>query len=558
MSDMNSEILIKILTAYEAGGMEAALAEQKKLTTTTEEQGAATEKTHGSWRAWRAAIHGTAQLAEGNIQGIGHALHGVSQLLGGMAGLGVGAVIGMGASAVAGIISSWREAKEKIEEAKRAQHDYSLEAEQAGRSELLKRELATIGEITAMWEAAVAATDKYRESQARMKSAELDSKLAQLDLEEARAKQGKTKEEQADISAQYKVKRTAVTGEIGVESAQQKHQAALEAQEAFRQSQARANSDQVDLDAKAEAAAQARRDAEAKMNAAGIAPDMDPERTKQAEKDAQEKIKELSSTTTRKLQGGPGGAVSMQDVNKSEAELARDAAEVEKIQAGIEAAKTLASRKTSEEAARTAAEKHKADTDKLFAPDAGKAEQQNVENTRKELQNSKIKANTGNLNADQDLTNHQQTVDENKVKAELAAREKQLREEKEKLKLIGQSAQPFEGIASAEEHEGQVHAGAKGLTKAQRQRYINEEMAGKADQNRVRNVETAGREGNSEQMLKSLHEAAKSGNSTIAEWGKSMLATAEASAKNIDSLHQRIKVLEAKTKEQTNTIRNDY
>lgn len=520
MSDMNSELLIKILTAYDNGGMAAAQSAMTSTTQKTEQQGAATEKTNSHWRAWTHTMHGAAQLAEGSIQGLGSALHGVSQLLGGMAGLGVGAIIGLGGAAIAGVISHWAEAKRKIEEAKQAAHDYSLAEQQAGQTENLKRELEEITAITTQWEAAVAASEKYREAQARMKSAELDSKLAQLDLEEARAKEGKTKEEQANIGAEYKVKRTAVTGEIGVAAAEQKHKDAQAKQEAFKQSQAAANFDQSKLDDAAAETARERREAEAKMQAAGIAPGMDPKRTEQAERDARERVEELRRKQVRTY-GLHGEETTVRETPEERADKERQAAEIE---AGLEAAQTLSAKQTREQTARTAAEAHRKATDGLFAPDAGRAEAQNVETTRKELQTAQLRANAGNLNAGQDYTNHQ---------AEQARRAeaKRLQEEEADAKAqLQRDKQELEGVDRG------VHQGNKGLA------------------NIDQGLHQAGSSGDPTAALAQLHEATKSSDIAVRRYAEESLRLHEGTLNDMAALTAKVAALEKRRKTQSDDI----
>ena len=117
MADMDAEILIKILTAYEAGGTEAARAAMEGLNKETVRSTEHVNTAHGGWRAWMHTIHGTSQLAEGNVRGLGGALHGIAGILG-SSGFGIGAIIGLGGAAVAGVIHHWQEAKEKIQAAK--------------------------------------------------------------------------------------------------------------------------------------------------------------------------------------------------------------------------------------------------------------------------------------------------------------------------------------------------------------------------------------------------------------------------------------------------------
>ena len=205
MADMDAEILIKILTAYEAGGTDAARAAMNDLNRTTVESAKVTETAHGGWRAWMHTIHGTSQLAEGNIRGLGGALHGIAGILG-SSGFGIGAIIGLGGAAVAGVIHHWQEAKEKIQAAKEKLAEFNRTAEEKLKTDSLDEQIKLMAEFAK--EASIAAenVEKITKAENELSLAKLGEKQAALKLEEAGVLANTPEDQKAVVKAQYALK----------------------------------------------------------------------------------------------------------------------------------------------------------------------------------------------------------------------------------------------------------------------------------------------------------------------------------------------------------------
>ena len=215
MADMDAEILIKILSAYESGGTEAAKKAMDELNSKTGDSEKATERAHGGWRAWMHTIHGTSQLAEGNIRGLGSALHGVSQLLGGMAGLGIGAVIGLGGAAIAGVIEHWSKAAAKIREAAQAAEDFKAKQRDATELRGMENQIKQVEKLRAAYDAAALGAENLAKAIEKNRAMNEGVELARFDAATQQALAGAgSAEERTSITRQRAEQRIALENTI--------------------------------------------------------------------------------------------------------------------------------------------------------------------------------------------------------------------------------------------------------------------------------------------------------------------------------------------------------